>query len=173
MQWELIHVVCINHEQSHIDLRRGVEVFVRQLEGKKWKRNTWTSLPPLSISPWLFPTLGMPIIPTLAPRYTRYRCSHWPVHWGYILLRQLINERYLSEGDFNIRAYDLTPKILTWFNLTIKSSVVAFNPLGKWSYLFYFKYNTLNGWWLMLSDLRGLLIKQAKAMLSADSPWLW
>ena len=38
MQWELIHVACINHEQSHID--RGVEVFVRQLQGIKWKRNT-------------------------------------------------------------------------------------------------------------------------------------
>ena len=121
MQWELIHVVCINHEQS---LRRGVEVFVRQLEGKNGKGILeLPSRPLFSISCWLFPTLGMPITPTLAPRYTRYRCSHWPVHWGYILLRQLINERYLSDGDFNIRAYDLTPKILTWFNLTKKKTL--------------------------------------------------
>ena len=65
MQWELIHVVCINHEQSHIDLRRGVEVFVRQLEGKNGKGILELPSRPFPLAPDYSPPLECPLPPPL------------------------------------------------------------------------------------------------------------
>ena len=67
MQWELIHVVCINHEQSHVDLRRGLKV-CKAARGEKTEKE-YLNFPPAPSFPlapdYYSPPLECPLPPPL------------------------------------------------------------------------------------------------------------